>query len=541
MMDDDLKTPIPDDIPFRLPTGGDTARVRAIPTRATARPRPRQRYTLRAALVGGVSALALVGLLAAMLAAGIYAYFQALGLIVPGVYVGAIPLGGLPANEAAQKLNAAWTGTQQVTLAAGDRAWKASPAEFGLNFDAQATADRAAGVGRHQGVYTDALDMLDALMTGWAIDPVVRFDEATARDGLNQWAATIKLDPQNATLQIAGDQLVAAPGVDGYQLDVEATVRAIGADPAAPLVTGNLPLILIPIAPRAPDASFAIEQAGRLIAGPLEIAAYDPIRDEVIRFTAQPVDIAAWLSVEAAEDGPKVVVDPGKVGAYIDSLSSQLGEGRFLDRDKNTPILMAALDEDRTATLIVSHAPTQYVIQPGDTLLQIGWDTRMPYWRILDANPGVDADAINPGDTLVIPSKDVLLPLPVVMSKRLVLSITDQRLWLYENGEVIHEYVISTGIDRSPTQPGVFQIQTHDINAYASVWDLYMPHFLGIYEAWPGFMNGFHGLPLLSGGVRLWGDVLGRPASFGCIILDLDDAETLYNWADDGVVVEIRE
>jgi lipoprotein-anchoring transpeptidase ErfK/SrfK len=77
-------------------------------------------------------------------------------------------------------------------------------------------------------------------------------------------------------------------------------------------------------------------------------------------------------------------------------------------------------------------------------------------------------------------------------------------------------------------------------NAYASVWDLHMPDFLGIYEAWPGFMNGIHGLPTLSGGRRLWADILGRPASYGCIILDLDDAAWLYNWAENGVVVEIH-
>jgi lipoprotein-anchoring transpeptidase ErfK/SrfK len=68
-----------------------------------------------------------------------------------------------------------------------------------------------------------------------------------------------------------------------------------------------------------------------------------------------------------------------------------------------------------------------------------------------------------------------------------------------------------------------------------------MPHFLGIYEAWPDFMNGLHGLPTLSNGRRLWADILGRPASFGCIILDLDAAESLYEWAEDGVVVEILE
>jgi hypothetical protein len=68
-----------------------------------------------------------------------------------------------------------------------------------------------------------------------------------------------------------------------------------------------------------------------------------------------------------------------------------------------------------------------------------------------------------------------------------------------------------------------------------------MPHFMGVYEAWPEFMNGLHGLPMLSSGRRLWVDVLGRPASYGCIILTLEDAEALYSWAEDGVVVDILQ
>ena len=159
---------------------------------------------------------------------------------------------------------------------------------------------------------------------------------------------------------------------------------------------------------------------------------------------------------------------------------------------------------------------------------------------ILQVNPGLDPDRVIAGSELVIPSKDDLLPLPIVPNKRIVMSISKQRLMVYEDGKQIKKYLMSTGIDRSPTQPGVFQVQTHKRNAYASVWDLYMPNFLGIYESWPGFMNGIHGLPTLSSGTRLWANILGQPASFGCIILDLDNAKWLYNWAEDGVVVEIR-
>ena len=113
-------------------------------------------------------------------------------------------------------------------------------------------------------------------------------------------------------------------------------------------------------------------------------------------------------------------------------------------------------------------------------------------------------------------------------------------MWTYENGQMLKEYVISTGVDESPTIPGVFQVQTHELEAYASVWDLYMPHFMGIYQGWPGFWNGLHGLPTLSSGVQLWASVLGRKASYGCIILDLASADTVYHWAEDGVVVEIQ-
>ncbi|MGE5223280.1 MAG: L,D-transpeptidase, partial [Omnitrophica WOR_2 bacterium] len=169
-----------------------------------------------------------------------------------------------------------------------------------------------------------------------------------------------------------------------------------------------------------------------------------------------------------------------------------------------------------------------------------GWKNGIPYWRMMAANPGIQDKRLGAGEEVIIPSKDDLLPLPVILGKRIVVSISQQHLWAYQDGETVLDEVISTGIDSSPTQPGVYQVLTHEINAYAELWNLHMPHFLGIYEAWPGFMNGLHGLPTLSNGNILWAEILGRPASYGCIILTLDAAEKLYQWADNGVVVEIQ-
>ncbi|NJL93291.1 MAG: L,D-transpeptidase [Anaerolineae bacterium] len=101
-------------------------------------------------------------------------------------------------------------------------------------------------------------------------------------------------------------------------------------------------------------------------------------------------------------------------------------------------------------------------------------------------------------------------------NKRIIVSISEQHLWAYENGNLVFDWVISTGIARSPTSPGVFQIRSHEPNAYAAQWNLYMPHFMGVYNPGPNVevMNGFHGFPTdASGGYLLWTSNRGRPAS----------------------------
>ena len=55
------------------------------------------------------------------------------------------------------------------------------------------------------------------------------------------------------------------------------------------------------------------------------------------------------------------------------------------------------------------------------------------------------------------------------------------------------------------------------------------------------FMNGFHGFPTRGDKQLLWTNSLGHPVTFGCILLSNDNAKKLYDWADQGVIVEIRK
>jgi lipoprotein-anchoring transpeptidase ErfK/SrfK len=190
--------------------------------------------------------------------------------------------------------------------------------------------------------------------------------------------------------------------------------------------------------------------------------------------------------------------------------------------------------------LYLTHPERSYTVQAGDSISGIAAAFGMTPWHVVRANPDIDPDWLSVGQQLTIPSQDELTPHLPVTDKRIVVSVAEQRMRAYENGELVYEWPISTGVEDSPTHTGIFQVLGKEENAYASLWDLWMPHFIAIYAAGPDFHNGFHGLPTLSSGRRLWEGALGSPASYGCIILGLDEAETLYEWVELGVTVVVE-
>ena len=494
-------------------------------------------------LAGMATFFALLLLPVAAALAG-YAYFQAFDLILPRVRVGNTALGGQNIYNAAVRLNKVWNMENDIlvgVLVNGEiQTWQVRPGDVGLSVDAVETARRAYQVGRSQRGVIAFDRMASSLLNTSEVVPAAQFDPAAARAGLDALSAQVSLPPQDAALRLEGNQVLVIPAAPGYVLDVEDAVSALAAEPLAILSDGYLAVNLKPVAPRITDVSAAAAEAERLLNTPATISGYDLVRDENLSWTIPAETIRSWLVIENGEAGPRVSVDENQVAAYLSGLSDSLAPERWIDVSKYSASLNQAVKDGAPLSVLVGHRTTSYTVQSGDTLTAIGWKVGIPYWKIIESNPGLDVDNLWAGLELTIPSKDEMLPLPVIPNKRVIINIGEQRLRVYQDGELLSEHVISTGIDRSPTQPGVFQVQTHEINAYASVWDLHMPHFLGIYEAWPGFMNGIHGLPTLSNGTRLWGNILGRPASFGCIIMELEAAEFLYDWAEEGVIVEIQ-
>lgn len=482
--------------------------------------------------------LAAVLLAVGWLLIGAYLYFRAAGPIVSGVKVGDTEVGGLTVEQAAVRIDNEWNRNRVLLIGHGDQIFEGNPLEFGLWVDPNATARKAYEYGRGSQRWSELTGMLKGTPPP-EILPEVVFSPKVAAEQLAQWGELIEVEPGAPTIAFENGKWIAKPGADGIAYDADATLKTLADNPALILRSGYLLLITRPVSSLVNPLQQKLNEMQARLDSPLLVHAYDPISDDTLEWSVPRELLASWLQPEIVNGELSITLAESGFGAYIDSLEKELTDGRSFILPAVAYNLTERWQTGQAYTVIIRHPPTLYDVQAGDTLLKIAWNTGIPFWVILQANPGMDMENIPEGQAIKLPSKNDLLSYPVVVGKRLVLSITDQRLRVFENGSQIKEFVISTGIDRSPTQPGIFQVQTHELEAYASVWDLYMPHFIGIYEAWPGFMNGFHGLPKLSNGTRLWASILGKPASFGCIILTLEDAEWLYTWAEKGVVVEI--
>jgi len=125
------------------------------------------------------------------------------------------------------------------------------------------------------------------------------------------------------------------------------------------------------------------------------------------------------------------------------------------------------------------------------------------------------------------------------VGKYVWVSISQQRMMMYENGKLVHENLVSTGRVGSETAIGNFRIKTKMDRPYSRLWNLWMPNWLGIYDVGP-YENGFHAHPSTPSGTVIWKESLGKPISFGCIVLSDSDSALLYAWADIGTPVAIR-
>jgi LysM repeat protein len=177
-----------------------------------------------------------------------------------------------------------------------------------------------------------------------------------------------------------------------------------------------------------------------------------------------------------------------------------------------------------------------YVVRSGDNLSRIARRFGTTAAALARLNGIANPSLIHVGQVLRVSGA---APAPPGGGKRIVINLTQQHVYAYQGNQLVYSFVASTGKAPYYTLTGNFRVQSKIPRAYASTWHIWMPHWLGIY--WAGSLeNGIHALPVTSDGRTIWADRLGRPVSYGCIVLNTLDAQRLYHWAEIGTPVSIR-
>lgn len=200
-----------------------------------------------------------------------------------------------------------------------------------------------------------------------------------------------------------------------------------------------------------------------------------------------------------------------------------------------------------TAPIAVAAAPAPtgaqrtHIVQPGEHLAAIAQRYGLSWMAVAQANNLLDPNRIYSGQSLIIPaggtaagsytSYESVAPPPTLSSgKQIVVDLSSQMTYAYENGTLLRAVVSSTGLPGTPTVQGDFQIYRKHVTAPMSGPSYYLPdvpYVMYFYQSY-----GLHG--------TYWHNNFGQPMSHGCVNLPTPEAEWLFNWAEIGTPVHVQ-
>jgi len=128
---------------------------------------------------------------------------------------------------------------------------------------------------------------------------------------------------------------------------------------------------------------------------------------------------------------------------------------------------------------------------------------------------------------------------PAISSGKYIdINLTYQVMVIFENGQALDSYRISSGKKGMETPEGQFKIENKTPRAWSKKYALFMPNWMAIL---PSGEIGIHELPVWPGGYQEGASHLGIPVSHGCVRLGPEPAKRVYQWAEIGTPVVVHK
>ena len=114
--------------------------------------------------------------------------------------------------------------------------------------------------------------------------------------------------------------------------------------------------------------------------------------------------------------------------------------------------------------------------------------------------------------------------------KQIVVDLSDQRVYAYENGQLLKNMLVSTGTAAFPTVQGDYKVYLKYESQTMSGPGYNLPGVPYVLYFYQGYS--LHG--------TYWHSNFGTPMSHGCVNMYTPDAQWVWNWAPIGTPVHVQ-
>ena len=120
--------------------------------------------------------------------------------------------------------------------------------------------------------------------------------------------------------------------------------------------------------------------------------------------------------------------------------------------------------------------------------------------------------------------------------KYIDINLSTQIMTIFEDGNNLGSFLISSGKAGMNTPKGTFQVHNKHPRPWSDQYKLYMPYWMAITS---NGKYGIHELPEWPSGYKEGANHLGVPVSHGCVRLGVGSAKNVYEWATVGTPIII--
>lgn len=186
-----------------------------------------------------------------------------------------------------------------------------------------------------------------------------------------------------------------------------------------------------------------------------------------------------------------------------------------------------------------------HIIAPGENLAQIAQRYNVGWPAIAEMNSITNPNQIFVGQYLLIPEPGTMgnseafqgfadsygAPAAALgFGREIIVDLSDSRIYAYENGILMRNVVVSTGLPATPTVQGNFTVQRKYSAQTMSGPGYYLPDVPYVMYFYSGYA--IHG--------TYWHNNFGQPMSHGCVNLPTPEAEWFYSFAPEGTPVLVQ-